>query len=274
MGHGRRHASRLDIHFTKWEMSLLNFEKRTHGIVPHNIIKNPTCYHSSLGVTTSRYCVLIIRSDYLYDHAPRRRTLSRTTDFDPLGQCPSLEDFVAYIGLRTRHWEWPPQDIVYSSLGVTTSMIMPLVGGLCHVQRTSTSGPTPLIGGLCHVQRTSTLWANAPRRRTLSRTMDFDPLGQRPSSEDFVTYNGLRPSGPTPLIGELCHVQRTSTLWVTMISRQGRAWHKTNDTSRVAPKSDAKRIPKDRMLQAVEESVRHNDNDLNYLGFEDFGWTL
>jgi hypothetical protein len=124
----------------------------------------------------------------------------------------------------------------HSSMGVTTSMIMPLVGGLCHVQRTSTlwaqrpssedfvtynglqpSGPTPLVGGLCHVQRTShssmgvttskimpligglcrvqrtsTLWANAPHRRTLSRTTDFDPLGQRPSSEDFVTYNGLR----------------------------------------------------------------------------------
>ena len=29
------------------------------------------------------------------------------------------------------------------------------------------------------------------------------------------------------------------------------------------------------MLQAVEEPVRHNDNDLNYLnGLEDFGWTL
>jgi hypothetical protein len=29
------------------------------------------------------------------------------------------------------------------------------------------------------------------------------------------------------------------------------------------------------MLQAVEESIRHNDNDLYYLnGFEDFGWTL
>jgi hypothetical protein len=29
------------------------------------------------------------------------------------------------------------------------------------------------------------------------------------------------------------------------------------------------------MLQAVEESVRHNDNDLYYLnGFEDFGWML
>ena len=31
----------------------------------------------------------------------------------------------------------------------------------------------PLVGGLCHVQRTSTLWANAPHWRTLSRTTDF-----------------------------------------------------------------------------------------------------
>ena len=154
-------------------------KKWTHGIVPHNIIKNPTCYHSSLGVTTSRYCVLIIGSDYLYDHAPRRRTLSRTTDFDPLGQCPSSEDFVTYNGLRPS--------------GPT-----PLVGGLCHVQRTShssmgvtTSMIMPLVGGLCHVQRTLTLWANAPCRRTLSRTTDFNPLGPRPSLEDFVTYNEL-----------------------------------------------------------------------------------
>jgi len=127
---------------------------------------------------------------------------------------------------------------------------MPLVGGLCHVQRTShssmgvtTSTIMPLVGGLCHVQRTSTLWANAPRRRTLSRTTDFalvngsdhlydhaphrrtlsrttdfDPLGQRPSSEDFVTYNGLRPSGPPPLVGGLCHVQRTSPAGHNMIS--------------------------------------------------------
>jgi hypothetical protein len=149
---------------------------------------------------------LVNGSDHLYDHAPRRRTLSRTTDFDPLGQRPSSEDFVTYNGLRPS--------------GPT-----PLVGGLCHVQRTShssmgvtTSMIMPLIGGLCHVQRTSTLWANAPHRRTLSRTTDFDPLGQRPSSEDFVTYNGLRPSGPTPLVGGLCHVQRTSPAGHNMIS--------------------------------------------------------
>jgi hypothetical protein len=116
--------------------------------------------HSSLGVTTSRYCVLIIGSDYLYDHAPRRRTLPRTTDFDPLGPCPSSENFVMYNGLRP-------------------------------------SGPTPLFGGLCHVQQNLTLWANAPHQITLSHTTDFDPLGQHPSSEDFVfvTYNRLRPSG-------------------------------------------------------------------------------
>ena len=74
-------------------------KKKTH-YVPHNIIKNPTCYHSSLEVTTSRYRALFIGSNYLYDHAPCRRTLSRTTDFDPLGQRPSSEDFVTYNGLR------------------------------------------------------------------------------------------------------------------------------------------------------------------------------
>jgi hypothetical protein len=47
---------------------------------------------------------LIIGSDHLEDHAPRRRTLSPTTDFDQLG-----------------HHD------------------LPLIGGLCRVQRTSTS---------------------------------------------------------------------------------------------------------------------------------------
>jgi hypothetical protein len=89
----------------------------------------------------------------------------------------------------TRHWEWPPQDIVHLSLGVTTSKIMPLVGGLCHVQRTSHSS-----------MGVTTFYDHAPRRRTLSRTTDFNPLGPHPSLEDFVAYNGLRPSGPTPLV--------------------------------------------------------------------------
>ena len=97
----------------------------------------------------------------------------------------------------------------------------------------------PLVGGLYHVQRTSTLWAHAPRRRTLSRTTDFAlvigsdhlkilcthhwewlPLRSCPSSEDFVTYNGLRLSGPTPLVGGLWHVQRTLTLWANAPRRR------------------------------------------------------
>ena len=65
---------------------------------------------------------LVIGSDHLEDHAPHRRTLSRTTDFDQLG-----------------HHD------------------LPLIGGLCLVQRTSPAGQhdLPLIGGLCRVQRTS-----------------------------------------------------------------------------------------------------------------------
>jgi hypothetical protein len=37
---------------------------------------------------------------------------------------------------------------------------LPLIGGLCHVQRTSTSkglNDLPLVGGLCLVQQTSTI---------------------------------------------------------------------------------------------------------------------
>jgi len=40
---------------------------------------------------------------------------------------------------------------------------------------------------------------------------------------------------------------------------------KTNDTSRVAPKNDAKRVPKDQILRVVQESERHNDDDIIYL---------
>jgi len=120
-----------------------------------------------MGVTTSTIMPLVgglchvQRTSTLWANAPRRRTLSRTTDFNPLGQRPSSEDFVTYNGLRTRQWEWPPLWSCPSSEDfVTYNGLRP-------------SGPTPLIGGLCHVQRTSTLWATAPRRRTLSRTTDF-----------------------------------------------------------------------------------------------------
>ena len=65
----------------------------------------------------------------------------------------------------------------HSSLGVTTSKIMPLIGGLCHVQRTSTS------------------YANmiCPSSEDFVLYNGLRPLGNMicPSSEDFVSYNGL-----------------------------------------------------------------------------------
>ncbi len=67
---------------------------------------------------------------------------------------------------------WHELSIWYhSSLGVITSKIMPLIGGLCHVQRTLTTmgfHELPLVRGLCHVQRTSTIMGlkkSAPHRR-------------------------------------------------------------------------------------------------------------
>ena len=45
-----------------------------------------------------------------------------------------------------------------------------------------------------------------PPEKKLEENSWPDPLA---SSKDFVTYNRLRPSGPMPLIGGLCHVQRT-----------------------------------------------------------------
>jgi len=108
-----------------------------------------------------------------------------------------------------------------------------------------------------------------------------------PSLEDFVTYNGLRPARPTwsaPHWRTLSHtmdfacwatwfaphrrtLSRTTDFarWAQHDLQQDSAWQKTNDTSRIAPRNDAYRIPKDRMLQAVKESVCHNNNDLNYL---------
>jgi hypothetical protein len=55
---------------------------------------------------------------------------------------------------------------------------MPLIGGLCLVQRTSTTkglNDLPLVGGLCLEQRTST-----------TRVSMICP-----SLEDFVSFNGL-----------------------------------------------------------------------------------
>jgi hypothetical protein len=143
--------------------------------------------------------------------APHRRTLSRTTDFalvngsdHLLRSCPSSEDFVTYNGLRlfgtapARRTSSRTTDLATlghhdaprrRTLSRTTDfayLALPLLGGLCHVQRTWPRSGTmmPLVGGLCRVQRTShssmgvtTSYDRAPRRRTLSRTTDLDPLG-------------------------------------------------------------------------------------------------
>ncbi len=142
-----------------------------------------------------------------------------------------------------------------------------------------------------------------------------------PSSEDFVMYNRLQPTGPTwfaphwrtlscttdfnplgqhdsPLIGGLCHIQWTSTRWVSMICpsledfvsynglwpagsqwshnkiehQQKNQWHIKSGT-----KNDAKWVPKDQLLLVVQGSdchtVRWKWSNLPEW-FEDFGWTL
>ena len=55
----------------------------------------------------------------------------------------------------------------------------------------------PLVGGLCHVQRTLTIMG----------------LNICPSSEDFVITADFDQLGlhEVPLVGGLCHVQRTLT---------------------------------------------------------------
>ena len=84
--------------------------------------------------------------------------------------CPSSEDFVSYNGLRPARSSWI-----------------------------------------------------APRRRTLSRTTDFDQLGQH----------------DLPLIGGLCLVQRTSTSKVTLIEQTDRASTKQQWRHRNGAKDEA-----------------------------------
>jgi hypothetical protein len=77
--------------------------------------------------------------------APRRRTLSRATDFDRKG----LNDLPLIGGLC----------LVQRTSTTKGLNDLPLVGGLYFVQWTSTArglNDLPLIGGLCLVQRTST----------------------------------------------------------------------------------------------------------------------
>jgi hypothetical protein len=142
--------------------------------VPNNIIKNPTWYHSSLGVTTSKNMPLVGGLCHIQRTSPVRTPW-----------CPSSEDFVTYNGL-----------------GMLDNM-MPLLGGLCHVQRT-----WPVQATCC------------PSSEDFVTYNGLHPLGNMicPSSEDFVTYNGLRPSG-----SQRSHDKVEHDI-------------KTNDTSRVAPK--------------------------------------
>ncbi len=61
---------------------------------------------------------------------------------------------------------------------------MPLIGGLCLVQRTSTTkdlNDLPLVGGLCLVQ-----WTSTTRVSMICASL-----------EDFVLFKGLRPPGVT-----------------------------------------------------------------------------
>ncbi len=65
----------------------------------------------------------------------------------------------------------------------------------------------------------------APHWRTLSRTMDFNPLGQHdfaPHQRTLSCTMDFDPLGrhDLPLIGGLCLIQRTLTRWVSMITQQ------------------------------------------------------
>ena len=87
-----------------------------------------------------------------------------------------------------------------------------------------------------------------------------------PSMEDFVTYNGLC------LLGNMICPSSEEIVTYNRLRPTGSQWShdkvehdKTNDTSRVAPKNDAKQVTKDQILWVVQESDRRNDNDLIYL---------
>ncbi len=84
---------------------------------------------------------------------------------------------------------------------------MPLIGGLCLVQQTSTTkglNDLPLIGGLCLVQQTS----------TTKGLNDLPLIGGLCLMQRTSTTKGLN---DLPLIGELCLAQSTSTAKASMI---------------------------------------------------------
>jgi hypothetical protein len=142
--------------------------------------------------------------------------ITRHWEWLPLKSCPSLEDFVTYNGLQPARPTWfaPHQ----RTLSCTTDFdplgqhVLPLIGGLCHVQQTSPRWANMICPSsedfvrYNRLQPAGPAWC-APHRRTLSRTTDFDPLG----------LNDLL------LIGGLCLVQWTLTRWVSMITQQDRS---------------------------------------------------
>ncbi len=143
--------------------------------------------------------------------------------------CPSLEDFVMHNGLWTAGPTW------FAPHWRTLSHITDFDPLVQH--------DSPLIGALCYVQQTST--------RRVSMIC--------PSLEDFVSYNGLRPSGSQWSHNKMEHPQTNQ-------------WHIKSGT-----KNDANRVPKDQLLLVVQGSdphtVRWKWSNLPEW-FEDFGWTL
>ncbi len=144
--------------------------------------------------------------------------ITRHWEWPPLKSCPFLEDFVTYNGLWPARPTWfapPSEDFV------TYNGLQP-------------AGPTWFFSSSEDFVTYNRLWPTrptwfAPRWRTLSRTPDFNPLGQH----------------DLPLIGGLCLVQQTSTRWVSMITQQDIASNKqTNDTSRVTLRTTQNEYPK------------------------------
>jgi hypothetical protein len=83
---------------------------------------------------------------------------------------------------------------------------MPLIGGLCLVQRTLTTkglNDLPLVGGLCLMQRTLT-----------ARVSMICPSGGLCLMQQTSTTKGFY---DLPLVGGLCLVQQTLTARVSMI---------------------------------------------------------
>ncbi len=127
---------------------------KTQNVMPHNIINlsDITCHWEWPPLKSCSSLEDFVMYNGLGParptwFAPHQRTLSRTTDFALLGQ----HDFAP-------HWRTSLRTMDFDLLGQHDS---------------------PLVGGLCHVQWTSTRWVNMIC----------------PSLEDFVLYSRLWPTG-------------------------------------------------------------------------------